>query len=445
MKNTFFVLTALLLLTVATTPAQAQLLKKIADRAKVKTSQRIDQQVDKSIDKALDSTERAVTGDPGGARSDGTQGAGGSSASGSGPSPDAAPAKAAGLKAYSRFDFVPGSKLLYVEDFSQDAVGEMPAKWRTSGSGEVMTIEGIAGKWLNVREQTSYTSSFNTKLSGNYTLEFDLLADFKDDQRVPMVQVWLVQPIGTVNAAGVASYQNGIGLYLKPNVGSNTVPDGVQLYTYNSKGAVHFSGDGVRLSVFNDFNKKGTPVHVALWVQGERVRVWLNQQKVYDNPGALEAGTAPSQLRFELDSYGGPRENYQYYISNIKIAAAAADTRNKLLSTGSFSTTGILFDVASDAIKPVSAGVLKEIAAVLNENPGVNVKIIGHTDNDGDAGQNLELSRRRAAAVKGALVSEYKVDAARIKTDGLGASKPVADNKTPEGKAQNRRVEFVKQ
>ncbi|TCZ67738.1 OmpA family protein [Flaviaesturariibacter aridisoli] len=442
MKQTYRVLTGLLFVLFAAQPAPAQILKRIADKAKAKTVQRVDNQIDKAIDKSLDSVEQTVAGNPDGGSVATPAGARADEATGS--TPEKSAPRGNSLKAYSRFDFVPGSKILYVEDFAAESIGEMPAKWRTSGSGEVMTIDGIAGKWLNLKERTSYTSSFHTALQENYTLEFDLIAHFKDDQRVPIVQVWLVHPISPVNAAGVATYQSGIALDLKPNIGSNTTPDGVLLNTYNSKGSVYFSGDGVRHSVFNDFNKQATPVHVALWVQGTRVRAWLNQQKVYDNPGALEAGTSPSQLRFELDSYGGPQENYQYYLSNIKIAAAAADTRNKLLSTGSFSTTGILFDVNSDAIKPVSAGVLKEVAAVLNANPGVKVKIIGHTDNDGDAAANLDLSRRRAAAVKNALVSTFNVDAARIQTDGQGATKPVADNKTAEGKAQNRRVEFVK-
>ena len=442
MKHTYLVLTVFLFFVGAAQPAEAQLLKKIADKAKQKTSQRVDSQIDKAIDRSLDSVERAVADSP----DNGSKGANASNGSNGGTASGTEPAtgKGPGLKAYSRFDFVPGSKIIYVEDFSQDVVGEMPAKWRTSGSGEVVTLDGVAGKWLNVKERTSYTAAFNTKLPENYTLEFDVLADFRSDQRVPLIQVFLVQPLGNVSAAGIASSQRGIDLTLKPNGGTNTEPDAVSLRTYDGKGAVYFDGDDVRLSVFNDFNKKATPVHVALWAQGTRLGVWLNQQKVYDNPGALDAGTSPSQLRFELSSYGGSPENYQYYLSNIKIAAAAPDTRNKLLATGTFSTTGILFDVNSDAIKPVSAGVLKEIAAVLKDNPQVKVKIIGHTDSDGDAAANLELSRRRAAAVKSALVSSFGIDAARIQTDGQGASKQVADNKTAEGKAQNRRVEFVK-
>ncbi|HUR11926.1 MAG TPA: OmpA family protein, partial [Flavitalea sp.] len=126
------------------------------------------------------------------------------------------------------------------------------------------------------------------------------------------------------------------------------------------------------------------------------------------------------------------------------IAAASPDTRSKLITEGKWSTSGILFDVNSDKIKETSYGVLKNIASVFNENPDVKVKIIGHTDNDGDDAKNLDLSKRRAAAVKQALTTEFSISADRMQTDGQGESKPVADNSKPEGKAQNRRVEFVK-
>ena len=114
------------------------------------------------------------------------------------------------------------------------------------------------------------------------------------------------------------------------------------------------------------------------------------------------------------------------------------------MTEGSWSTTGILFDVNSDKIKSTSYGTLKEIATVLSENADVKVKIIGHTDADGDDTKNLELSKKRAASVKEALSKEFNIDDSRLQADGMGETKPVGDNKTLEGKAQNRRVEFVK-
>lgn len=105
---------------------------------------------------------------------------------------------------------------------------------------------------------------------------------------------------------------------------------------------------------------------------------------------------------------------------------------------------GILFDVNSEKIKPESFGTLKEIAAVLKENSSVRVTIIGHTDADGDAKKNLDLSKRRAASVKNSLAKDFGIDAGRMQTGGKGASVPASPNTTAEGKANNRRVEFIK-
>jgi outer membrane protein OmpA-like peptidoglycan-associated protein len=120
------------------------------------------------------------------------------------------------------------------------------------------------------------------------------------------------------------------------------------------------------------------------------------------------------------------------------------DTRSKLLTDGKLITRGITFDVGSDKIKPESYGVLKEIAQILTENPTVKIKIVGHTDSDGDANKNLELSKKRADAISKVLSKEFKIDASRMQTDGQGATEPSEPNTTPQGKANNRRVEFIK-
>ncbi|MEJ7674299.1 MAG: OmpA family protein [Chitinophagaceae bacterium] len=90
----------------------------------------------------------------------------------------------------------------------------------------------------------------------------------------------------------------------------------------------------------------------------------------------------------------------RFLISNLKLAVGAPDTRNKLITEGKFVTRGILFDINSDKIKPESYGAIKDIATVLKENADVKVKIVGHTDSDGDDNSNLELSKRRAASYK---------------------------------------------
>jgi outer membrane protein OmpA-like peptidoglycan-associated protein len=106
---------------------------------------------------------------------------------------------------------------------------------------------------------------------------------------------------------------------------------------------------------------------------------------------------------------------------------------------------GIYFDFASDHLKPESTPVLEEIAGVLRDNPDWNLAVNGHTDNVGGDPYNLDLSKRRAAAVKQALVSQYHITSERLSTDGFGASRPVDTNSTLAGRARNRRVELTRQ
>jgi outer membrane protein OmpA-like peptidoglycan-associated protein len=143
-------------------------------------------------------------------------------------------------------------------------------------------------------------------------------------------------------------------------------------------------------------------------------------------------------MRFELWRLSNPM------ITNFRIAAGLPDTRNKLITEGKLVSYGIYFDVNKDVVKPESYGTLKEISVILNEVPDVKVKIIGHTDADGDDSKNKDLSKRRAASVKAELVKTFGVNADRLEIDGMGESKPIAPNDTPVNKALNRRVEFIK-
>jgi outer membrane protein OmpA-like peptidoglycan-associated protein len=106
---------------------------------------------------------------------------------------------------------------------------------------------------------------------------------------------------------------------------------------------------------------------------------------------------------------------------------------------------GIYFDFNSASLKPESEAVLKQIADILQKNPTWKLSVAGHTDNIGDSGFNQSLSERRAAAVKDALVNEYKIAPDRLTTTGYGASRPIATNATVEGRARNRRVELQRQ
>jgi outer membrane protein OmpA-like peptidoglycan-associated protein len=106
-----------------------------------------------------------------------------------------------------------------------------------------------------------------------------------------------------------------------------------------------------------------------------------------------------------------------------------------------FAARNIFYDLNSDKILAKSFDALKEVAIILKENPTLKLSIEGHTDNVGKASQNLSLSQKRANAVKKYLVSQG-IDNDRLTAVGYGQEKPVADNKTSEGQAKNRRVEL---
>jgi outer membrane protein OmpA-like peptidoglycan-associated protein len=186
---------------------------------------------------------------------------------------------------------------------------------------------------------------------------------------------------------------------------------------------------------------KSEPVHIAVTRQGARVRVYFNQEKMWDVPRALLPAAKYNAIVFFVPNVDAGAE---YFVSNVRLAVGAPDTRNKLLTQGKWVTNGILFDVNSDRIKGESYGTLKEVAGVLTENADLKVQIVGHTDSDGEAAANLDLSRRRAASVKTALVTEFKIDAGRMDTDGKGENEPADKGTTSVAKASNRRVEFIK-
>lgn len=123
----------------------------------------------------------------------------------------------------------------------------------------------------------------------------------------------------------------------------------------------------------------------------------------------------------------------------------APQIERSLKDSGRAEVHGIYFDFASATIKPASEPALKEIAEAVARNPTWTVSVEGHTDNVGGDAANMELSKRRAEAVKQALTSRYHVNAAKLTTAGFGATRPKEPNTTAEGRARNRRVELVRQ
>jgi outer membrane protein OmpA-like peptidoglycan-associated protein len=184
----------------------------------------------------------------------------------------------------------------------------------------------------------------------------------------------------------------------------------------------------------------GNVAHIRVLMDSGYFKMYVNERRMYNNPDL--PFRRDSVIRVEVHG----SEEQPVFVTSIRLAESETDVLyDALTAKGRWVTQGILFATGKADLQPESRPVLKEIAATLKQHADLKVLIEGHTDNVGAAASNLTLSDARAAAVKSALVAEYGVDADRVSTKGLGDTKPAAPNTTAAGRAQNRRVEVVKQ
>jgi outer membrane protein OmpA-like peptidoglycan-associated protein len=412
---------------------QAQIKVDFKKKLENQVNRRLNQKTDQAIDKVLDTAEDSIAA---GLKKDDSAEQAGNDQNGevaAGAAAGTAAASTGGqqtaLESYSKYDFIPGEKVVFYEDFSQDAVGDFPALWNTNGSAEVVTTNLFPGNWMKFDGDEAIWTDALIKLPDNYTLEFDVIPVKDKEGHVPGFMIRLMQ------AKNVKAWDGG------------TVPGngGFQFHTDYGRPFYStwlFGTECEKLNIDGYKNdeiykqKVDQKYHIAIWVQKTRLRLYQNENKVFDLPKAFPTGCVkPDRIRFERGAA---------MVTNIRIAVGAPDMRNKLMTEGKLVTYGIYFDVNKDVVKPESYGTLKEIATILNEVPDVKVKIVGHTDSDGADAANLDLSKRRAASVKNELVKSFCVNGDRLVTDGAGEGQPVSANDTPANKALNRRVEFIK-
>jgi OmpA-OmpF porin, OOP family len=331
------------------------------------------------------------------------------------------------LEAYSKYDFVPGEKVLFYEDFSQDAVGDFPALWTTDVSGEINSLNIAPGNWFNLKStEGTYWFLNDIEFPKNFILEMDIVPKKTGGRFAADVVLFGETTHSEMDKGG----DPGIcGIHIK-------ISKSAWETTGYKKGVTEKLSGSSTLNLVEPEKLN----HVIVWVQNRRVRIYHSGGKVLDMPTNIYEGSKFSRLCLKL--YRGA--SCGSYVTNIKITTAAPDMRNKLLTEGKLITYGIYFDVNKDVVKPESYGTLKGIADILKENPDLKVKVVGHTDGDGAEQANLDLSKRRGASVKNELVKNFGIDASRLESDGMGETQPVAPNDTPVNKALNRRVELIK-
>ena len=399
---------------------------RVKDKAVEKVEERIENKAGEAVDKGLDEIENTVTGKSKSTDEEASDEETATPAQTKKTTPTA-PANAPALMSNTKYDFVPGDKILYFEDFAQDAVGDFPALWTTNGGGEVKTVNLASGNWFHMnKEDAVYCYTKSIAFPQNFIMEFDVIPDgnFSNGYTITFYEdpenVELTDDL----------YPGTKGLHISFDEGT--------WYTKGYHNEMDAGGwiegqSTTKPVVYGQVN------HVIIWVQNRRVRMYHQGAKVLDMPTNIHAGCKFNRFRFSgWSTYSTP------YVSNLKITTATPDMRSKLLTEGKLVTYGIYFDVNKDVVKAESFGTISEIAQTLKENPTVRIKIIGHTDSDGDDAKNLDLSRRRALSVKNTLVNQFGIDASRIQTDGKGETEPLAPNTTSESKAKNRRVEFIK-
>lgn len=342
------------------------------------------------------------------------------------------------LTSTTAYDFVPGSKVLLADNFSQDALGQFPLKWYTRSKGEVVTLNTAKGNWLRLYPGTFLTPVVN--IGENSTIEFDLIMNW------PKAGGYLVPAINFAlydrgNKGEILSYDYRLKNCLQFGIAPYRSEAAVQLTSFEN-GVKKLQTDKYKVANFE--SKVSSVIHVAISIQKERVRIWLDKEKVFDLPQAAPLNGNLNQLKIDMSTSNYTNDQLGYYVSNFRFAQGISDNRSKLLTTGRLETSGILFTTNSSEVKSDSEGTIKEVADAMNEDPELRVKIIGHTDAVGKPEANQTLSTKRAESVRDALVKTYQISASRIETEGKGSSAPVTNDNTEAGKTKNRRVEFIK-
>ena len=325
------------------------------------------------------------------------------------------------LQAYQGYDFVPGDTIVFEDSFDKDDDGEFPAHWnQLDGQGAVNLIAGRKAFAMTASDYSMVSPAIKSAqyLGDAWTLEFDTYAS--DGGAHPRLYLFNSDKDKHSYSTAVAEIRFGW---------NNSSDIGVRAGDMNIQ--QRYPDVVSRKDFLNHWH------HVALAYREGRVKIYIDQYRVYS---LQDLKARPKALAF--DSAG--ESSRPDVIANVRIAnGAGIKLVDKKFTDAKIVTHGINFDNDKATLKPESMGTLNMIVDILKNNADLRFEIQGHTDNNGGAAHNLALSQQRAEAVRQQLVG-MGVDAVRLATKGLGDTKPIGDNASPEGRANNRRVEFVK-